>query len=347
MKKCQNNNINSKSQYIHSSKNVSTSFKNISSVQNCSYSETNSPLNYPLTSNDHMKRRSIKNNQKRKEVCCYDYKNPDYQSDYRTTEILDKYNRSFEYIDDDLTELKKQCKASLGYNLAPRLSINSRNVRSMTIGKPVSFDNDNDTNKLITDTNQNNCYSKCDNALKDFRAMEKNNSPPRTSTPDPLQASTIIKESDDETIMANDVVIDICYGSQLNSFNDFKEETKQETNNNEQEAKKTCQAVSLCYKDKYKARNTEVDVKPMCSFNKEIELTDFQLAQTNQEDLPNEIEMFDAFRYKDKNRSFEAENGFELVEVSSKQMNTDSNQVDLKEISSEHRQQENIRASRC
>lgn len=332
IQKYQNNNVNFKSQYTRPSKNVDPSFNNISSsVDNWSYSETDSSINKPLTSNNHMKRRSIHNNQKRKEVCCYDYKNVNYQNDYCTTEIPDKYNRSFEYVyDDDLTEARKQYRTSVGYNLvAPRLSINPKNVRSMTISKPVSVDNDNDTNKLITDTNQNNCYNKCDD---DIRTMEKHNNPVRTSTPEPLQVSTVIKES------GNDVVYDICYGSQPNNFNNLKEETQQETNNNEQEAVKICQEALLP-----SARNIEVEVKPMCSYNKEIELADFQVAQTNPEDLSNENAMFDAFRYKEKNCSFEAENDFELVDLSSKQIKADSSQVDLKESSSDRRQQDNLR----
>lgn len=342
IKKYQNNTINSKSQHKHQYKNVSAGFQNISSIVNsCSYSDTNSAINFPYTSNNHMIRMSINNNQKRKDVCSYDYKNLDYQSDYRTTVTANKYNRSFEYVhDDELSKLRKQYRASVGNNLvAPKLSFNPKNVRSMTIGKPVSFDNDNGTNQLVTDTNLNNSCSKCDNVLEDIRAMEIMNSSVRTCTPDSLQDNTIIKESDNKPKIVTYLNNDICYGSQPNSFDGFMEQTQQKTSINEQEVIKTYQEVTLPSKD----RNTVIEEKPMCSYDKEIELTDFQVAQTNQEDIPKEIEMFDfSFRYKD-NRLSETEIDLKLVDLYSKQTITDSNEVDVKEISSERRQQDNIR----
>lgn len=364
MKKCQNNSANSKSQNIHAPKNLNTSFQNISSGvdNNWSYSQTNSPMNLHLTSNIHMKQRSF-NSKKKKEVRCYDYRNQDHRNDSWTIETADKYNRSFEY-DNNTTELRKQYRATVGNNLVvPRPSINPKNVRFMTIGKPVSYDNENDSKKLITDTNQNNgkedinitqtacntndphdvintSYSKCDTVLEDISALEIMNSSIRTSTPNSLQDNNIAKESQ----IVNDVVNDIFHGSQPNNFDDFKEETQQDANNNEQEAIKTSLDVALSSRNIYKARTTVVEENSSCSYDKEIELTDFQVAQTNQEDLPNEVEMFDfACRYKDKNRSFEAENDVELVDFSSEEMKTVSNQANLKDISSEHRQQDTIR----
>lgn len=335
MKKCQNNYAICESQNIHSSKNRNTSFLNVSSGDgDCSYLETNTLMNLPLTSSNHMERRCIKNEQKRKEVRCYNYKNHDYSSNYWTTETADGDNRSFEYIyDDEFIELRKQYRASVGYNLvAPRLSINPKNVRCMTLGKPVSFDNENDANKWVTDTNQSNgkedIYVTQRNVLEYIGAM---NNSVRFSTPESLQDNTVNKETETKTKIVNDVVNDNCYGFQPNNSDDIKEEI----NNNEPEAIKTSLEVSI------KASNTEVEEKPTCSYDKEIEFTDFKFAQINQ-DLPNQIEDF-ALRYKDKNRSFEAEDDFEFVDLSSKQIKTDSNQVNLTVISSEHRQQDNIR----
>lgn len=339
-----NNNANWKSQTTHSYESRKRFQNNSFGVANWPYSETKSHMNFPLTSSNHMQRRSINNYQKCK------VKSHDYHNEHWTLETADKYNRSFEYVNEDnLTELRKQYRASVGNNLVvPRLSINPKNVRCMTIGKPISFDNDNDTNQLVIDTNQingkkdkyitqidynsndtdiltNTSYNKGDSVLEDFSAIEVINSSVRNSTPDIFQDNVIIEDTDNKTKCVNDVVNDICCGSQPNNCHDFKEGTEQQRYNSAREALKTFLKFSLPSKNKCITEGTVFEENPTCSYDKDIELSDFQVPHSNKEDVTNG-----------------AENDFELVDLSSKQKKTDSGQGNLKEISSERLVQDNI-----
>lgn len=335
LKKSQNNNANSKPN-LHSSKNFNANFQNITSgAANWLYFETNSQQNFPVTSSNHVTRRSINKNQNKKEVYRYDCKNHNYQSDHWTNGTDNKYGGSCDYLhDDDFTQLRKQYRASVGNNLiVPRLSINPKNVRSMTIGKQVSFESDNerinlgdrkdDIDTSITKTIYN--LNDGDVFTNTIGAMEILSCSIRTSTPEPFQDNTIIEEADNKTKADNDVGREISDGSKLKHLDNLTEET----NNNEQEA------------------ITPQEEKPTCRYKescKEIELKDFQVTHTNQEDSPNEVEMVDfTSRYRDKNPSFENKNEYELDDIPSKQMKTNSNQVELKEISSQRRQQNNKR----
>lgn len=331
LEKSQYNNRDSKPQNVNFSKISNTSFQNFTSgTTNSLYSKTTSAMNDPITSVNHMKGKSINDNQKKQGGYCYDYNNHNYESDYWTDRTHDTYSVSLDDLhDDELTKSRKYYRARIGNNLiVPKpSSINPKNVRRMTIGKPISFEDDNahftlddrqkDTHTSITkihDLNTSDVFTnagKCGNDSEDIGAMEKT-----SSYLEPVQEN--IKYVDNKAKTKNYLDSVIFIGSQLKHLDDSKEEA----NNNVQNIK-------------------SLDEIPTCS--KEVELTDFQVSH-HREDSLKEIEINDfTFRSRDSKLSLINENDFELVDLASQQIKTNSNQVEFKQISGKRRQEGNIR----